>query len=205
MRASRAYIAGAGTTGVLIASAVLLLAVVSALVAFRGGPGDGIGEDIGSLIVDEPKRLAVEGPPQVALNASAAAAAVAASPTPGTAAAGTRAVRTATDFQVAARQRGIDLGPAPPPPDPPEFTSGQRDNSAGQAPVSEPPPGGLLPQTPISPQVNRLTDTLGNTTQGLTDNLGGTVGQVNPQLGQTVTDTGRMLAELLRGLGRPQR
>jgi hypothetical protein len=38
VRATRAYIASLGTTGVLIASSLLLLALVSAIVAFRGWP-----------------------------------------------------------------------------------------------------------------------------------------------------------------------
>src|ERR687893_1741403 len=87
MRASRAYIAGFGTTGVLVGSALLLLVVVSTLVAFQGWPGTGFADDIGSLVVDEPERLPVEGPVQVALNAAPAAAAVAQAPAPGTAAA----------------------------------------------------------------------------------------------------------------------
>ena len=88
MRASRAYIAGFGTTTVLVASALLLLAVVSAIVAFRGWPDTGFAENVGSVFVDEAPRVEVDGPVQLAQNASPAAAAVADSPAPGTAAAG---------------------------------------------------------------------------------------------------------------------
>jgi hypothetical protein len=205
MRASRAYIAGFGTTSVLVASALLLLAVVSALVAFRGWPGAGFAENISSLVVDEPQRLAVEGPPQVALNAAPAAAAVAGSPAPGTAAASTgtttpavadvRSAPVATVSPVGT-EGGANLRDIPPDP--------ENSPPVDRTPADE-PRGGLLPETPLSPQVNRITGGLGDTTQGLTDNLGNTVGGINPQLGQTVTDTGRMLAELVRGLGRPRR
>jgi hypothetical protein len=207
MRASRAYIAGLGTTSVLVASALLLLAVVSALVAFRGWPGTGLTENVSSVVVGQPQRLAVEGPPQVALNAAPAAAAVAGSPARGTAAAassglrigGTQVIRTAAEST-----------PVPTVRDPDCCRRFRSDNEPTQRALLPPdtdaqPPGGLLPETPLTPQVNRLTDGLGDTTQGVTDGLGGTVRRLNPQLGQTVTDTGRMLAELIRGLGRPQR
>jgi len=190
---------------VLVASSLLLLAVVSALVAFNGWPGTGLTENISSLVVDEPQRLTVEGPAQVALNAAPTAAAVAGSPAPGTAAASTGStVATTADL------RRAPAGVAPPAD--PDRRANLRDVPPDQGNLLPPdrlppeePGGGLLPETPLSPQVNRLTGGLGDTTQGLTDNLGGTVGRVNPQLGQTVTDTGRMLADLVRGLGRPRR
>src|SRR3954454_7273258 len=49
LKASRAYIAGLGTTGVLIGSFVLLLTVGSALVAFRGVPGQATNGDLSSI------------------------------------------------------------------------------------------------------------------------------------------------------------
>ena len=46
MKATRAYITGLGTTGVLLCFALLLLVVVSAIVTFRGWPaGAGFGAD----------------------------------------------------------------------------------------------------------------------------------------------------------------
>ena len=206
MRASRAYIAGFGTTGVLVGSALLLLVVVSTLVAFQGGPGNDFADDIGSLVVDEPERLPVEGPVQVALNASTAAAAVAQAPAPGSAA--------ATRAPVAPRAGTAD----PPVTVPTTIFAGDPDrgrnfnnrggDGGGGGPVDTgpaPDPGGLLPENPLSPQVNRVTDGLGDTTQGLTDGLGYTVGRLNPQLGQTLTDTGRGLSDLIRSLGEPRR
>src|SRR3954463_847698 len=40
MRARFAYISSLGTTAILVAAALLMLAVVSAIVAYRGWPGD---------------------------------------------------------------------------------------------------------------------------------------------------------------------
>ena len=49
MKASRAYIAGLGTSGVLIASFLLLLMVGSAIVAFRGAPGQASNDGLDRL------------------------------------------------------------------------------------------------------------------------------------------------------------
>src|SRR5690349_1222888 len=43
MRARVAYISSLGTTAILVAAALMLLAVVSAIVAFRGWPGSATG------------------------------------------------------------------------------------------------------------------------------------------------------------------
>src|SRR3954470_6700182 len=44
MRARPAYISSLGTTAILVAAALLMLAVVSAIVAFRGSPGSATGD-----------------------------------------------------------------------------------------------------------------------------------------------------------------
>jgi hypothetical protein len=55
LRATRAYITGFGTTGLLIASALLMLTVMSAFVAFNGFPGQGVDDPIGTLLVQHPE------------------------------------------------------------------------------------------------------------------------------------------------------
>ena len=59
MKASRAYIAGLGTTGVLIASFLLLLMVGSAFVAFQGAPGQASNDGLDRLDVSEESRSAL--------------------------------------------------------------------------------------------------------------------------------------------------
>lgn len=61
MRATRAYITGFGTTGLLISAALLSLAVMSAFVAFNGFPGQDVQDPIGTLLVQE-KQAAVKVP-----------------------------------------------------------------------------------------------------------------------------------------------
>jgi hypothetical protein len=53
LRATRAYITSLGTTGLLIASALLTLSVMSAFVAFNGFPGQDVQDPIGTLLVQE--------------------------------------------------------------------------------------------------------------------------------------------------------
>src|SRR4051794_19192469 len=101
MRTTRAFIAGLGTTGSLVAAAVCLLVVVGAVVAFNGWPGAGLGNRIDKLVVDDSGRAAVPlgrtGPAAVAAGATVAAATVAPAPT-GPAVAGAPAgTRTATN------------------------------------------------------------------------------------------------------------
>lgn len=205
MRADRAYLAGLGTTGVLVGSALLLLVVVGTLVAFHGWPSTDVAEDIGSLVVgDSERRLTVEdGPERIAAQAAPAAGAVAESAAPGTAAAATGPpARSALEATVPGRP-SIPVPPRPP--DGPDFPPDD------PSPPPPPPPTGggesasLLPQTPISAQVQRVTTGLGDTTQGLTNGLGQTVGGLSPPLGAAVVDTGRLLADLLRALGQPRR
>ena len=208
MRADRAYIAGLGTTGILVASALLLLAVVSTLVAFRGWPGTDVADDIGNLVVRESERpLAVQGPARVAREAAPAAGAVAETPAPGTAAAAAAAAAgPATDpAPRPTRPAGVIQPPGRDP------GAGFRDDSRLEPQDRPPPPdrdtptGSLLPNTPVEAGVQRVTSGLGTATQGLTDNLGQTVGGISPPVGATLTDLGRLLADIVRGLGQPRR
>src|SRR6476620_11864913 len=82
MRTTRALIAGFGTTGSLVAAVACVFVVASAVVAFNGWPGSGIGDSIDSLFVKDQPAVAFDasGPRVVAGSAAAAAATVA--PTP---------------------------------------------------------------------------------------------------------------------------
>src|SRR3954463_4753266 len=71
MRATRAYIASLGTTGVLVASSALLLVVVSALVAFNAWPGgDPISGLKGLVVNDDRSQLELTGPAPAAADAA---------------------------------------------------------------------------------------------------------------------------------------
>jgi hypothetical protein len=154
----------------------------------------------------------VEGPARVASEAAPAAGAVAETAAPGTAAAAASAAvadTSAAPAPVRPSVGGEIRRPAP-------GTGGnlreeprlQAGPDAGQGTGNlgdRTPTGGLLPETPVSAEVQRVTSGLGEATQGLTDTLGQTVGGISPPLGATLTDTGRLLADLLRALGQPRR
>jgi hypothetical protein len=106
---SRAYIAGVGTTGVLVGFALLMLTVVSALVAFRGWPGDTVVEGAGAVTVDQADRLIDIDPVRLA-SPSATAKSTAAAAGRGT---GRRARTTGGRFEVQGVRTGESAGLAP--------------------------------------------------------------------------------------------
>src|SRR5215212_3655260 len=64
MRATRAYIASAGTAAVMLGAAVAMLALVSAFVAFGSWPGQNAGSEVDQVLLNEvvkakPKAVAV--------------------------------------------------------------------------------------------------------------------------------------------------
>ena len=203
MRANRAYIASLGTTTVMIASAVLLLAVVSTLVAFNGWPGAGIARDVGSLVVKEPdSSVRLTGPEQLLADTLPGAADVAAEPIPATPVAAAAATAPASDAAGALPVAGIGGGGGEVTPTPNGVSNGP---VVPVAPTNGPSAAGLpplLPDNSAGRGVSGLTNTLGDTTQGLSGTLGDTLGILGPELGNTVTQTGAALAELLRQLGR---
>jgi hypothetical protein len=52
LKATKAYIASLGTTGVLLAASLLMLAVVSAVVAFDRWPGGAVANPVQTLVLD---------------------------------------------------------------------------------------------------------------------------------------------------------
>ena len=195
VRASRAYITSLGTTGVLIASSILMLAVVSTIVAFRGWPGDDIVNGLGSLRVgDDQPTLKITGPDQIAVDAAPAAAAVAATPPAGTVAAATG---SGTAPGTASTPAGTTPSPGAGTVQTPSGGSGPTGGGTSQGPTTG------VPSTPLpgAPPVTPVTKSLGDTTEGATGRVGGTVGGVNPTVGTTVSDTGKAVSDIVRGLG----
>ena len=85
MRATKAYIASLGTTGLLLAFSASLLILVGTLFAFDAWPGADIRDAVESVLVDDEgdDAVRVSGPEQVARDASPAALAVATGPAGG--------------------------------------------------------------------------------------------------------------------------
>ena len=191
MRATKAYIASLGTTGLLLAFSASLLILVGTLFAFDAWPGGDIRDAVESVLVDDEGDDAarVSGPEQVARDASPAALAVAANPTVG----GAPGSGGAGGF---GGSGGGTTGPG---------TTGEGGFGGGGGGGTG---GGITPTTgggvpvPGAPTVDtgEGTNQLADTTEQITNDVGNTVGQVNPNLGNTVTETGQALTDIVRDL-----
>ena len=198
MKASRAYIAGLGTTGVLLAALVLLLFVVGAVVAFNGSSvSDGI-RQLEGLVVDRDEP--VGGPALAAAEAAPTAGGV--SPRP-------------PASVLRARAPGGSAGPAPSSSaataDAPSGAGGTIPGVPAGAPALGSTGGGggqprLAPDATADtealsiPGSDQSRQNLGQTTQGLTDEVGSVVEGVDPRLGETVQGLGQGAAQLVGGL-----
>jgi hypothetical protein len=182
MSVSRAYIAGVGTTGVLIGFALLTLAVFSAIIAFRGWPGDAAVEGAGAMSVSDSGRLIELDPPRLGGGATAA--------TPGQGAQGAPARGRAGTVDAGAGVvdvKGVE-------------SSGMRQLKAG--------PGGVgptdqpdAPSLPAGPVGGPVTDGVPDGTEGATGAAGDALGQAGAPGGDSVSQVGQGLSEAVSGAG----
>ena len=193
-----------GTAGVLVASLVLLLFVVGAVVAFNGSSvSEGI-RQLEGLVVDRDEPVGLSGPALAAAEAAPTAGGV--SPRPPATVVRSRppggtARPAPSSSSVAAADAPSGAGgaiPGGPPDTPPLDTPG----STGGG--SEPPQ--LAPDAPadtgslLSTDPDRPGQSLGQTTQELTDGVGSVVDGVDPRLGETVKGLGEGVGQLVDGL-----
>ena len=185
MRATKAYIASLGTTGVLLAASLLMLAVVSAVVAFDRWPGGQVSTPLRTLVLsDQPAAIRVSSK---------------------STAPSTRSVVRATGRRAATRtpQAGGGGGVAG------ERVGGDERTPTADAPSRTAP--ALVPQVPQQPIedvsrpiVNAVADPrttagqLADRGQSVTDAAGASAGRVDPQVGDAVTQSGQAVADTLR-------
>jgi hypothetical protein len=193
MKATKAYIASLGTTGVLLGASLLMLAVVSAVVAFDGWPTGNASTRVQTLVLSEK-------PAPIRVSATAAAPA---SPAAVPARSRARVPSVATP-----RVRNVpDVG-------------GQRDAGGGTATPAQPGDlGKVLPQAVTSPLepvqvttapiINSISNPattaaqVADGAQSVTDAAGGSAGRISPQLGGAVAGAGQTVAETVRTLPLP--
>jgi len=197
---ARAYLAGTGATGALIAGAAIVLLSLAAIVAFKGMPFGGSGGNAGTAYVG----AKATGPAATAAAALAAApGAVAAVPVPGAPAGA--GLPGGDPGNVPGTSPTPPNGPTPPgtpPTDPPGPTTptgspGVLTNTAGQVDQTLCSQGAC---TGISDQTDSITSTAdGAVTNGL-NRVGGAVG--NDHLGNDVNRTGNDAVNGLLGGGR---
>lgn len=189
MRATKAYIASLGTTGVLLAASILMLAVVSAVVAFDRWPGGHVDGPVQTLVLNEkaaPIRVSAHSSAlSLTPTAHVSGGAVALVPrarTGGTVPApATGRLRTAP---VVAKQ------PAPAVPQPVSKTVQNVQNTAA----------------PIFGAVSNPRTTAGQVADGaqaVTNAAGGSLTAVSPDAGSTVTAGGAGIADAVRQVPLP--
>ena len=182
MRATRAYVASLGTTGVLVATSLVLLLVVSALVAFDGWSGHDVSDDVDEMSVAQAEPRVQVGPEQVAADAAPAAAAV-------------------SDAPAGAPADGDD---APAGDDAPDGDGGgvggtAPDQNAGGGGTAQPAVPADVPDS-VTVDPGQVQDGLSGTTREVTGNVGQTLDSVAPGSGTTVTETGEALSEIVESL-----
>jgi hypothetical protein len=180
----RAYLAGTGATGSLIAGAMVVFLSLAALVAFRGLPFASSGGDFGSAYVGASKA----GPPDAAARTLAAAPRnVASTPVPGAPAgaaglpapgSGGGATAGASVSTPAGATTDTSVGATPP------ATTGTQTplDTTGGGPITN-----TVHQVDPSGTTDPVTQQLDNTVTDTLNNAGGAVGA--PSLGDSVNDT----------------
>ena len=215
-RATRAYLAGIGTSGSLLAGAALMFIVASALVAFHGWPHVAAQPSPAEVVVSTRSTSAGLSPVARRL------AFITAAPGPGGAgAAGAaghalpgagRTVWSGPRHATAGRPPTARPGGNAPLPGA-GGSSGSSTCGAGgcgSTPVPNPIPGATVPQ-PAQQTVHQIVGTLGNvvggvgttlgsTVQRTTSAVGGAVGTVSPTVGGAVSNTGSGAAKAINGV-----
>jgi hypothetical protein len=205
MRASRAYIAGFGTAGSLLAGAAMVFVLASAVVAFRGWPHVGDQGTSVAVVASQPRiPLDVRAVRRIVAADTALARATGAGP--GTATA--RASAAGGSVEVASTNRVHSTGPVTKP----DQQSQQLTPAAnvGSAPNCAPP--SCVPALQgLGSTVSHTTGELGgavaatgsavaSTVSGLANSVARTLSGLNPGLGTTVKQAGEAVGATVNGV-----
>ena len=189
MKATKAYIASLGTTGVLLAASILMLAVVSAVVAFDAWPGSHVSTPAQTLLLTEkaaPIRVSANSTAPSATPATRAASRVGAVPR----------VRIGSG-NVLGERVGVRTPAATAPAK--ATPAVPTDMTKTLQPVQD-------TTTPIFDAVSNPRTTAGQVADGaqaVTNAAAGTLTAVSPDVSGTVAATGQSAAETLRQVPLP--
>jgi hypothetical protein len=211
MRTTRAFLAGLGTTGSLVAAAACVFLIASAVIAFRGWPGAGLADRIESLFVDDDPPVAYQRPGTQVVAAGAATAAGSVAATPAGPTFGTPGLVLGSD---GTSQRGGVV----------RLPDGSQVSTGPSGPGSLPGTGSGAPSIPGAPSLPQVPsvgdgsaqdqvagtvqdtgsgagDAVRNTTQSVGNTVGGPVGdtvtQTGNQVGNTVNNVTQGAGDLL--------
>jgi hypothetical protein len=199
MRASRAYAVSVGTSGVLLAFAVLLLAVVGALLAFRAWPGDGVLGDAEGVTLDgatplieaEPLRLTATVAPELQAVRAAGRSAAGGGETDALGVAG-------VDLSGGSGGPAQDAGGFGGSPGSPAGSDRSPAGSSGSPAGSD---GASAGSEGSPPGAGGGSDGVAGTVETVTHGGGQGLGQTAAPLGQLVEDTGKAVSKPVSDLG----
>jgi hypothetical protein len=201
VRTSRAYVAGFGTAGSLVAAAAVLFVLAGAVVSYKGWPGVSVGAPAGAVLVDAPDAApAAAKPLVVAVSPVVHPAAVVKTPgpqvsrptiQPASTVGGHHNVVPATKTST---RPTTNIKPS-------SGTKPVRPTTPTSTTTSNGTLGGTVDGlgSVLSTQVSQLTGTLGTITGGLSPGLGATVTGLGQTLGNILTGTTSLLGGLLGG------
>jgi hypothetical protein len=202
MRTKRAFIAGLGTTGSLVAAAACVFLVASAVIAFNGWPA-GFADRVGNIFVNDEPPVAWDQPGTLAVAAGAGAAAGAVAATPAGPTFGTPGVVLANNG--AAVLRGAPVtGPSG------AIVSTLPAGAASNGGGGSGSPG-LIDTGPVRNQVagtvqqagSGVSQTIRDTSRTVDRTVGGPVGSTVGQAGNTAADTVQHVTQTAGGLLKP--
>jgi hypothetical protein len=181
MAVRRSFIAGLGTTGVLVAFAALLLVVMGALLGFRGWPGDGAEGNSGGVSIGDARLTGL--PHDLLPFATAAHPEIAGTPSRGPArpAHGSRS-----------RDAGAVAGVR-------QHSRAEREAANDVAGGSAPGAHAVSPAIP-NPSVKAVTDGVANTVNEVSQRAGRRLGETTP-VGHLVVETGSAVSQTVHDLG----
>jgi hypothetical protein len=190
LKATKAYIASLGTTGVLLAASILMLAVVSAVVAFDRWPGGNVSTGVRTLVLTDKA-------PAIQVSATATG-------------------RSLTPTRSAAPRGGSGTPRATPNGGAPERVTGVNRTPAAAAPANPAPalpPAVTKPLQPVEDTATPIFDSVSNPrttagqvadgTQAVTDAAGVSVGKVSPDVGTAVSGAGQAVSQTVRDVPLP--
>ena len=213
MQARKAYISSLGTTGLLVASSLLILVVVGALVAFDRWPNQAAAETETVPITDTtPRAVRPADPARVlagaerraatrALAGSHSARALRAASRRAAAGANLGRAGTGSGSATAGATSGAVISDLPAPDTAPAQSGSPAQATAPGAGSSSSPGSGPLGGggSPLPLPPTPIAQTGGDALSALTDQVGGTVMPVSPSLAESVRGTGPLVEGLLGG------
>lgn len=208
MRATRAYIAGFGTAGSLLAGAAMVFVLASAVVAFRGWPQVGSASAPASVVVAHANLSGASRAERTLVVAAASTGTRGASPAASSArtSAGPTAGSTGHSVRVAVSQKSSHRVATPPSSVTP--TTPTTPTPPGCGSHCAPPSVGSTVSTVIQGATGAVGNTvaaagksLGSTVSGLTSAVANKLAGVSPGLSSVVSKAGSAVGGLLNGAG----